>query len=173
MRRIILALTFLLAICTVASAQYSTENLRGLQGVRLVVMFGRAEGLPETQRPEVLKALTAEATAKLQKAGIPLLQYAQQSEAAGFPELQIRVTLDKPNGFVHPLVTEVKLLQRVKLARDLTIETDAVTWRLEGIGGPTLEIPMIHRQVAGELDRFINDYLSVNSKQTASSIKNN
>ncbi|HEY6804024.1 MAG TPA: hypothetical protein VI306_10630 [Pyrinomonadaceae bacterium] len=173
MKKIILTLTFLLATCTVASAQYNTENLRGLQGVRLVVMFGRAEGLPEDQRPELLKALTAEATAKLQNAGIPLFKWAHESQAAGFPDLEIRVTLDKPNGFVHPLVTEVKLMQRVKLVRDLTIETDAITWRLEGVGGPTLDLPMIHRQVAGELDHFISDYLSVNPKQTAVSIKKN
>jgi len=173
MKKIVLTLTFLLAACTVASAQYSTENLRGLQGVRLVVMFGRADGLPEEQRPELLKTLTAEATTKLQNAGIRLLKWAGESEAAGFPQLEIRITLDKLNGFVHPLVTEVQLLQRVKLVRDFTIEEDAITWRLEGVGGPTLEIPMIHRQVAGILDRFISDYFSVNPRQTAGSTEKN
>jgi len=36
-----------------------------------------------------------------------------------------------------------------------------VTWYLDGVGGPKLEIPMIRRQVASEIDRFIQDYLSV------------
>lgn len=58
-------------------------------------------------------------------------------------------------------MTEVKLMQRVRLARDPSIETDAVTWYLDGVGGPKLEIPMIRRQVASEIDRFIQDYLSV------------
>lgn len=41
MKRIILASTFLLATNGVASAQFtrSTENLRGLTGVGLIVMF--------------------------------------------------------------------------------------------------------------------------------------
>ena len=81
------------------------------------------------------------------------------------------VTLDKPNGFVHPVVTEVKLLQRVRLMRDPSIEYDAVTWSREGVGQP-LEISRIRRLVADHLDRFIEDYRSVNPKQSASSGKN-
>jgi hypothetical protein len=166
MKRIVLALAFLLAMSSVASAQFapSIENLRGLTGVRLIVMFGRADGLEEAQRPDVLKMLEADTTAKLQKAGIPIFRFADEIEKAGAPQLVVLVTLDKPNGFVHPLVTEVKLLQRVRLARDPSIETDAVTWIIEGVGGPKLEIPMIRRQVASEIDRFIEDYLSVNPK---------
>ena len=166
MKRIVVALAFLLATSTAASAQFapSTENLRGLKGVRLIVMFGRADGLDEALRPEVLKMLEADTTAKLQKAGIPIFEFADEIEKAGSPRLIVLVTLDKLNGFVHPLVTEVKLLQRVRLARDPSIETDAVTWSLEGVGGPKLEIPMIRRQIATEIDRFIQDYLSVNPK---------
>jgi hypothetical protein len=77
--------------------------------------------------------------------------------------------LDKPNGFVHPIVTEVKLLQRARLVRDPSIEYDAVTWSREGVGGPNLEISRIQRLVANHLDRFIEDYRSVNPKQSASS----
>ena len=52
MKRIILALTFLLATSSAAWAQFApgTENLRGLGGVRLIVMFDRptrAEALDE------------------------------------------------------------------------------------------------------------------------------
>ena len=171
MKRIVVALTFLLATSTVASAQFapSTENLRGLTGVRLIVMFGRADGLDKAQQPEVLKILEADTTAKLQKAGIRLFRFADaENEKMGSPKLIVLVTLDKPNGFVHPLVTEVKLLQRVRLARNPSIETDAVTWSLDGVGGPKLEMAMIRRQIAGEVDRFIQDYLSVNPKQSAS-----
>jgi hypothetical protein len=62
-------------------------------------------------------------------------------------------------------VTGVKLLQRVRLARDPSIETDAVTWSLDGVGGGTkAEIERIRRLVAYEIDRFIKDYQSVNPK---------
>lgn len=170
MRRTVVALTFLLVASSAAFGQFAptTENLRGLKGVRLIVMFGRADALDEAQRPEVLKVLEADTTAKLQKAGIPLLRFNDEIEKAGSPQLVVMVTTDIPNGFVHPLVTEVKLMQRVRLARDPSIETDAVTWYLDGVGGPKLEIPMIRRQVASEIDRFIQDYMSVNPNHSAS-----
>ena len=179
MKRVILALTFLLATSSAASAQFapSKENLRGLTGVRLMVMYGHcpsrslsncAPGLAEAQRPELLKTLEADATAKLENAGIPLFRNADQVTSGGFPYLVILVTLDKPNGFVHPIVTELKLLQRVRLLRNPSIETDAVTWSREGVGQP-LEISRIRRLVDNHLDRFIEDYLSVNPKQSGSS----
>src|SRR5712671_6729379 len=76
MKRIILALTFLLATSSVASAQFTPgkENLRGLTGVRLIVMFDRptrAEALDEVKRPGVLKMFEDDTKAKLEKAGIP------------------------------------------------------------------------------------------------------
>jgi hypothetical protein len=177
MKRIILALTFLLATSSAASAQLapSKENLRGLTGVRVMVMYGHcpsqslincAEGLDEAQRPELLKMLEADATAKLENAGIPLFRNADQVTSGGFAHLVILVTLEKPNGFVHPVVTELKLFQRVRLQRDISIETDAVTWSREGVGQP-LEISRIRRLVATHLDQFIQDYQSVNSKQAA------
>jgi len=180
MKRIILALTLLLATSSAASAQFapSKENLRGLTGIRLIVMYGHcpsrdfsncAEGLDEAQRPEVLKMVEADTTAKLQQAGIPLFGLAdKRNQEAGGPKLIVMVTLDKPNGFVHPVVTEVKLLQRARLVRDPSIEYDAVTWSHEGVGQP-LEVTRIRRLVADQLDRFIADYLSVNPKQSASS----
>ena len=171
MKRILLALILLMATSSVASAQFAptTENLRRLTGVRLIVMFHRADGLDEAQRPEVLKTLEADATAKLQNAGIPLFRFADETRNAGDPRLVVLVTLDQPNGFVYPIVTEVKLFQRVRLARDPSIETDAVTWSQRGVGGPKLEIEQIRRLVASEMDRFIKDYESVNPKRSARS----
>src|ERR1043166_6986459 len=74
MKRLVLALTFLLVTCSVASAQFaqSTENLRGLKGVRLMVMLANyPHRLDEAQWPELLKMVQADAIAKLQEAGIP------------------------------------------------------------------------------------------------------
>lgn len=171
MKRFILALAFALVTSSGASAQFapSTQNLRGLKGVRLMVMFHRADALDEVQRPEVLRTLEADVKEQLRKASIPLFTTADEVTSTGFPYLVVLVTLDKPNGVTHPIVTEVKLFQRVRLLRDSSIETDAVTWSLEGVGGPKLDIAMLRRQVAGEIDRFIADYSSVNPRQTATS----
>lgn len=173
MKRIVFALTFLLATSSAAWAQFapSKESLRGLTGVRLIVMFNaptRAEAFDEVQRPGVLKLLEADTKAKLEKAGIPFShsQFADRIGEAGNPRLIVLVKLDQPKGFE----TEVKLIQSVQLSRDPSIETDAVTWSLGG-GGNKGEIEIVRRQVASLIDRFIEDYLSKNSKQSASSGK--
>lgn len=178
MKRMLFTVVFVFLTSNAAWAQFapSKENLRGLKGVRLIVMYGHcpsrdisncAQGLEEGKRPEVLKMLEADTTAKLQNAGIPLFPFNDESERTEPAKLIVMVTLDVPNGFVHPLVTEVKLIQRVRLIRDPSIETHAVTWSHGGVGGPKLEIPMIRRQVAGIIDRFIQDHLAVNSSQSA------
>lgn len=177
MKRFILALTFLLGTSSVVAAQYNPgkENLPGLIGVRLVVMFGRAGALPdEAQRSEVLKTLEDDTKAKLKEAGIPFSQsrFVDEIDKAGNPRLIVMVTLDKLNGFVPAILTEVKLLQKVHLVRDPSIETNAVTWSRYGVGNK-LEISRIRRLVASLIDSFIEDYLSVNPKQSASSGKNN
>lgn len=138
------------------------NNLRGLKGVRLQVMFARAEAIDETERPEILKLVEGDAKAKFEKAHIPLLRFANEVEDAGFPLLMVYITCDKPNGFVFPLVTRVTLLQRIRLARDPSIEADLVTWEQSGVGAPKVTVEMIRSQVATEIDRFIRDYLAAN-----------
>ena len=64
---------------------------------------------------------------------------------------------------MYPLVTNVRLLQRVRLARDSSIEADLATWEQSGIGGPKLTVEMIRSQVATEIDQFIKDYMAANS----------
>ena len=165
MKKIVLALTCLLLTAAYASAQAKgPESLRGLKGVRLVIMFDRAEAMDEAQRAEVLDLLQNEAKAKFQEAGIPLLEFKPEIEKAGSPQFIIRITLDKPNGFVYPLVTEAKLLQKVRLARDPAVEMDASTWETFGVGAPKLTVEMIRTEIATEVDLFIKDYLSVNPK---------
>ena len=87
MKRILSAVTLVFLTSSIASAQFapSKENLRGLKGVRLIVMFGRADALDEAQRPEVIKMLEADTTAKLQKAGIPLLRFNDEIERLALP----------------------------------------------------------------------------------------
>jgi hypothetical protein len=166
MKQIILMLAFLSLISTAALGQAGhagqEENLRGLKGVRLVVMFARAAAVDEAGRPAILKLVEADATAQFEKAHIPLFHFANEVEDAGFPTLIVYITADKPNGFVYPIVTSVRLLQRVRLTRDSSIEADLSTWEQSGVGGPTLTVEMIRSQVSSEIDRFIKDYRTVN-----------
>ena len=167
MKRTMAILALLLFVSSVALGQAGhsrqENNLRGLKGVRLVVMFARADAVDEADRPAILKLVEADANAKFQKAGITLLRYADELENAGSPQLIVYITCDKPNGFVYPLITKVTLLQHVRLARDPSIEANLATWEQSGIGGPKLTVEMIRGQVAGEIDQFIKDYLTVNS----------
>ena len=162
MKRIILALTFVLAISSAASAQFapSTENLRGIKGVRLMVMLGNyPHRLEEAQWPELLKMVQADATAKLQAAGIPV-------EKTGDARLVISVPMDEPNSSMS-YSTEVRLFQNVRLSRDPSIATDAVTWSRDGIVHVPRPRDAIREQIAGLVDRFIQDYRSVNPRQSA------
>ena len=176
MKRLVLALTFLLVTSSAASAQFapSTENLRGLTGVRLMVMLGGyPHRLDEAQRPELLKMVEADTKAKLEKAGIPFSRsrFADEIGKAGDPRLVITVPRDEPNSSMS-LTTEVELLQMVRLSRDLSIETHAVTWSRHGsVYAPKPRDSKVRQQIADLIDLFIQDYLSVNPKQPANSTK--
>jgi hypothetical protein len=168
MKHVILLIAFLWVSSSAVVGQSGhagqEKNLRGLKGLRLVVMFARADAIDEAERPAILKLVEADATAKFENAGIPLLRFANEVEDAGSPQLIVYITLDKPNGFVYPLVTNVKLLQRVRLARDPSIQADLATWEQSGIGGPNVTVEMIRREVATEIDQFIKDYIAANSR---------
>jgi len=176
----VLALTFLLATSSAASAQFapSKENLRGLKGVRLMVMLAnQPHRLDEAEWPELLKMVQADAIAKLQEADIPLSQskFVDEIGKAGDPRLVIIVPMDERDSSVS-LTTEVKLLQLVRLSRDLSIETHAVTWSQQGSVYAPKYAPkprdlIVRQQIDGLIDQFIQDYLSVNPKQSANSTK--
>jgi hypothetical protein len=179
MNKILPALTLLLLTSSAAFAQFapSTENLRGLTGVRLITQIGHyPHRMEEAQKPEILKLVGADAAAKLEKAGMPF--FASPSDprrnatyAVLVITLTINETMDGTNETKH-IETEVKLLQRVRLSRDPSIEFDAVTWITGGsVTGPKqLDLNgQTRNQVAGEIDRFIQDYSSVNAKPSAAS----
>jgi hypothetical protein len=175
MNKILMALTLLLVSGSAAIAQFapSTENLHGLTGVRLMVILGHyPHRLEEAQKPEILKLVEADARAKLEQAGIPFyISPSDPRRNANYAVLVITVPMDETNSSMS-LTTEVKLLQKVRLARDPSIETDAVTWTTEGgVGGPGRRDSRIREQIGGEIDQFIRDYFSVNPKQSAAKEK--
>jgi hypothetical protein len=157
-----LAILFVSTVTALGQAgPNQANNLRGLKGIRLVVMFGRAGAIDDAERPAILKLVEADAIAKFQKAGIQLFHWANEMESPESPQLMVLITCDKANGHVYPVVVRAKLVQRVRLARDPSIEGDLTTWESNGIGDP-LTVDVISRAVADEIDRFISDFKSVN-----------
>ena len=171
MKRIVLALTFLLATSSAAFAQFtpSTENLRGVTGVRLMVMLGHyPHRMDEAQKPEILKLVEADAAAKLEEAGIPFYTLPSNPMRNANAILVITVTMNEGKELMDN-ETEVKLLQSVRLSRDPSIQFEASTWSREGIVHVPKPRDAIQRQVAGEIDQFIRDYFSVNPKPSTGS----
>lgn len=167
MRKFIVALSCMLFVATYAQAQSpDEESLSGLKGVRLVVMFGRAEALEKEQRPAVLKLLQNDAEAKLARAGIPLLKTTTDMEnAPGSPQLFVTVTLDKPNGHVFPVVSRTRLLQKARLTQNPSLELEVSTWETHSIGDYEItNLEMMRQQVGNEIDMFIKAYLAANPK---------
>jgi hypothetical protein len=157
-----LAILFVSTVTALGQAGPNQANsLRGLKGVRLVIMFGRAGAIDEAERSAILKPVEADAIAKFEKAGIQLFHWANEMESAESPQLMVVITCDKANGHVYPVVVKAKLVQRVRLARDPSIEGDLTTWESNGIGDP-LTAYVISGAVAQEIDRFISDFKSVN-----------
>jgi hypothetical protein len=141
------------------------ESLRGLSGVRVVVLFGRAEALDESKRPALLQILQSDAEEKLTKAGIRLLNKPGEVQSTpGSPELYVMVTLDKPNGHVFPVVSETRLLQKARLSQRPEVELALATWVTKSVGDYELsDLYNLRLQVGNEIKRFIQDYQAANS----------
>ncbi len=167
MKNTILVLAFfLLSVTNVFTQSRDPESLRGLKGVRLIIQFGRAEAMEAVQRPVILKTLQDDTRAKFLKAGIPLLETAQEiDKAPGSPQFFVTITMDKPNGHVYPVVTKSKLLQKVRLVSDPSIELNISTWETHGVGVYELSnLEMLRGQVGTAVNQFIKSYLTANPK---------
>lgn len=169
MRKFIVALLCVIFTITCAQAQSKAQSkdpdsLRGLKGARVTVWFGRADAMDAEQRPVVLKMLQDDAEAKFTKAGISLLKFAQEVEnAPGSPHFYVLITLDKPNGYVFPVVTEARLFQKARLSHAPSIELSVSTWESHGVGVYDIkDLNMLRMQVGQEVDEFIKAYLIAN-----------
>lgn len=169
MRKLTLSLICMLVVTAGAQAQSKAQSkdpdsLRGLKGVRVTIWFGRAAAMDAEQRPAVLKLLQADAEAKFTKAGIPLVKFAQDFEnAPGSPHFYLLITLDKPNGYVYPVVIETRLFQKARLSQDPAVELSVSTWESHSIGVYDIkDTERLRKQVGDEVDEFIKAYLIAN-----------
>jgi hypothetical protein len=170
MKTMTFALVCLLLTVANVSAQSESQttnvdSLAGLKGLALSIVINRGDALDETQRTAVSKLLQDDAKARFQKAGIRLLEFAQEIEREpGSPHFMIHITLHTPNEQTYPVRTESRLVQNVRLSRDPSMQISVTTWTNYSIGGgyEVTDTEKLRQQVSGEVDQFIKAYLSVN-----------
>ena len=175
MNKMMIVLACLLLTATHVAAQSESqatngESLKGLKGVALYIIVNRGGALDEADRPALQKMLQSDAKARFQKAGIPVLEFAQEIERApGSPQFLLTITMDKPNGHNYPVVTESRLVQNVRLSRDPSIQISVTTWKSYSIGGgyEITDREKVREQVGGEVDHFIKAYLEANQNRDA------
>jgi hypothetical protein len=164
------ALFVVVAILASAGAwgEYFTddkETMRGLPGVKVIV-----ESLRENATKAGLKKERIKTTVELElrKAGIKVLSEEEWANTEGFPSIYIHIdTALRENDSLVNYTVSIELNQTVVLARDASKECLAITWATRTWGGcGTENIDWIRtRALVSQLEKFINDWLTVNPKK--------
>jgi len=157
----------LMLICSSLYAQ-TTESqknsLLGLKGVMVMVADLdpkiKSDGLTES-------SIQTDVESKLRIAGIKVLTRDENLKEPGNPYLYIKVNSHTSGNRVHAFQISIKLNQTVFLGRNLKIKVvDCTTWfRVGSIGSiGALNVSSLRDDIKDLVDKFTNDYLSVNSK---------
>jgi hypothetical protein len=152
----------LLAV-TVNVMGQDARSLRGLRGLQVVVEALSTDveqaGLHKTD-------IQTDVELKLRLAGIKVLTDEENLKQLGFPILHLNpnVALTKTSPGLAYYSLDCELHQYVKLTRDESITTEAATWE-DGNMGATTNLQHIRDSIKDLVDKFINDYLSVNPKK--------
>lgn len=140
--------------------KWSRNSLRGIKGVIVSVEDLapdiEAAGLTSSQ-------IKSDVESKFQKAESKLLSIEEGANVKGRPRLYVYVnTLEQRDSGMYPYNIEIELYQDVYLSRDSMITGYCPTWSVSilGIG----YIDSIRNDIKTLIDRFVNAYLSVNTK---------
>jgi len=159
MTKRILQLVVLLLAVTVLGMGRDAKSLRGIHGLKVVVEVVGTDieqaGLHRTD-------IQTDVELQLRLAGIKVLPEDDQS-ASPYLYINAHVILGQYNSGLHYAAVDCELHQYVILARDESISTDATTWDTGSAGTSSLEHVRDHTKDL--VDKFINDYLSVNPKK--------
>jgi hypothetical protein len=141
------------------------ETLRGIKGIEVVVgvlppAFKKIGLTRETIKQDV--------ALKLRMAGIQILKKNEIFSEPGGPYLFIGVTVrNSSNLFIYHIVVELRQQARLVRAPDIT-GCCMGTWETGVLGGGeirTISAQKIRNAIKDQVDKFINDYLSVNPKK--------
>jgi len=134
-------------------------TLKGISGVLITIrdvkLRAQKFGLHESN-------LQTDAEIKLRLAGIKVLTETEWFKKKGMPYIDITVHIIDPSNTSCSYLVSVKLIQNVRLERDPSIHSDAVTWIVSNSGVGTKED--VRSAIKDLVDKFINAYLSSNPR---------
>jgi hypothetical protein len=145
----------------------NASALQGLTGIDFMVSL-RFIQFVDARFQALSDPLQREAENKLKQAGIPLLRYSPDIARAGYPLLNVVVTLDQ-NGISYAPAIDVRtqFWQRVRPVTDLKKFTYVPTWESHANDGPLITEEALRRIVNSQLDQFIEAYQARNPKQSS------
>jgi len=134
------------------------ESLRGIRNLRVFVADIDAEieqaGLTKSQ-------LQIDVELMLRKAGIPVITSSEGND----PYLYVDLNVHNAKDTLYFYSLNVSLEQMVKPKRNPSLELYAPTWQSSETGAGGRNKPnSIRDSVDDQVDKFINDYLTVNPK---------
>jgi hypothetical protein len=165
-RRLPAGLCFLVGLASSGLA-LDTPNERitlvGLTGVHVVVYDMNAEG----ERAGLTRSsLQAELEERLRRAGLRVLGATEALTSAGRPTLELRLNLvrsrEAPQLYVYSV--DLALRQQIRLMRDRTIDSFAITWSDPPQVG-TVELTrlsVVRDAVRAKADQFITAWQAAN-----------
>ena len=167
MKRTLLVLISLsISVSAAAQGSRSKETLKGLHGLHVVV-----EKLnPELERDGLAaRQIQVDIELRLRKAGITVFSQGEVNKADGPTLLHVRVDAVKGDDVLENLYAVhmgVELWQAVYLYRlEKSPAFVAATWTIRGTAFVGKEkLNDVRSYLAGQVDEFINDYLTANSK---------
>jgi hypothetical protein len=167
MKRTLLVLISLsISVSAAAQGSRRKQTLQGLHGLRVVV-----ETLnPELERDGLATSqIQLDIELRLRKAGITVFSQGEANRSDGPAVLHVMVDAVKGDDFLQNLYavhTSVELWQVVYLHRlEKSPAFAAATWTIRGtalVGKEKLDD--VRSYLAGQVNEFINDYLTANSK---------
>lgn len=141
------------------------DSLRGLKGIYVLI-----ENLPpdiEEKGGLTKDQIRTDIELKLRLAGIKVIPKEDRFGIPGWPFLYVNIDARRnlPGLIIYSV--SISLEQQVNLSRDPKIRINATTWSSEshGSAGEAGMVSWIRNSIKDHVDRFINDYLSVNPKE--------
>ena len=140
------------------------ESLRGLKSVGVVIRDLNSDIKRDGLNKELIQT---DVESKLRLAGIKILSIREWLNEPGSPHLGVWVNSSKKDEsrLLYAYTIEVSLSQSVYAKRNKEIVFIAETWSVEDVGLVEEDkVNSIRDSVNDLVDKFINDYLSVNPK---------
>lgn len=138
-------------------------TLAGLTGVHVVVH----EVGPEAEREGLSRSsLQADVEQRLRRAGLRVFTPTEAMASVGRPTLELRVNLlrspEPPQGYIYSV--DLSLRQQIRLVRDRTVESYAVTWsENREVGGVrATRVSVVREAVRSRVDQFVAAWQAVN-----------